>query len=284
MTLNHTFMNNKNTCLLTTVFPCPIEYLISFFDSLIIQDMSSFDVVIVNDGNIDLEELLTHYPLLSCHKLKAGDCPIENREILVKFAIQNCYDFAIFGDSDDKFSSNRMSESIKQLEYADIVVNEISTFTSTGVSKSNYISNRFKDSQRITLENILTFNIFGLSNTGVRVEALKALPLPFNRKLVALDWYIYSILLYANCSALFTNRTITYYRQHDENIAGLGTSNQETIKKSIKVKKAHYSALVELFGDGVFSKLRDSFAADLLMIESRLTTKNITNFPLWWEN
>lgn len=277
-------MKNNNTCFLTTVFPCPLEYLISFFDSLVDQDISAFDVVIVNDGNNELTELLTHYPLLNTCILQAGKSPIENREFLVKFAIENSYEFAVFGDSDDTFSHNRVSESLNRLKNVDIVVNDITTFTSIGISQSNYISNRFENSQNITLGNILHSNIFGLSNTAVRVKVLSDLPFPFCRELIALDWYIFSILLHSKYLTVFTNNAITYYRQHSDNIAGLGECTQQTRNRSLAVKKAHYSALADLLDLDTYKILRDNSADQSFMIKRNSKKISKTHFPLWWEH
>jgi len=278
-------MLKKKVCFLTTVFPMPVEYLHSFFYSLEQQDCKGFDVVIVNDGNQDLDMVLESYGSLNTIILKAGSDPIHNRELLIEFALINNYEIAIFGDSDDEFSANRISLVTTKLKKNDIVVNDLSSFNQQGILENYYISNRIINNSDILFEDILNFNIFGLSNTGVNCTILKSLTLPFDKRLIALDWFIFSVLLLNNYRAIFTNECVTYYRQHERNIAGIGAINVNSVNRSILVKSKHFSAMAELY-DGAtklkkeVNKLQgNNERLKQLIIDLQKNNK----YPLWWE-
>ena len=278
-------MTNKKICFLTTVFPMKIEYLYDFFDSISKQNYPFFELVIVNDGNRDLSKVLREYTSLKTHLIAAGKNPLHNRELLMKFAINNSYDIAIFGDSDDKFSDNRIADSVDKLSVADIVVNELSTFNSLRVLQHNYLSNRLDNNADLQFSNIIDCNVFGLSNTAVNCHILKDLALPFDEELIALDWYIYSVLLLKKRTAIFTNECTTYYRQHESNQVGIGKVDRETIENAIRVKIKHYAALSMHYGEAL--KLKSDLEV-LINDEQKIlkllkTQQKINYFPLWWE-
>ena len=62
-------------------------------------------------------------------------------------------------------------------------------------------------------------NIFGLSNTALKINILSKVT--FDKDLVAVDWYLYKMLLKNGSNAVFSNKAITYYRQHKNNTVGL---------------------------------------------------------------
>ena len=278
-------IRNKKVCFLTTVFPMPIEYLYDFFDSIVQQNYKLFELVIVNDDNLDLYKVMQEYTSIKTHVLSGGESPVNNRELLIEFALQKKYDIAIFGDSDDKFSSNRICNAVEKLNEADIVINELSTFNKKGVLQHNYLSNRINDNTYIKFEDIIELNVFGLSNTAINCHILDDLSLPFRTDLIALDWYIYSVLLLRQHTALFTNKCITYYRQHESNQVGIGKADFNSIKNAISVKIKHYDAISMYYKKAL--QLKNNLIEiqhDENKIKELLNTlQSNKNFPLWWE-
>lgn len=276
---------NKKVCFLTTVFPMPVEYLYDFFDSIALQSYVHFELVIVNDKNLDLFRVIQEYTSIKVHVIAGGVNPVNNRELLIEFALQQEFDIAIFGDSDDKFSVNRIEHSVKKLAKVDIVVNELSTFNNKGVLQHNYLSNRIANNTSLKVGNIIDFNVFGLSNTAVNCKVLTNLVLPFNENLIALDWYIYSVLLFHKCTATFTNKCVTYYRQHESNQVGIGKVDFDSVKNSIRVKIKHYDAISMYCIEAL--KLKDDL--EVLIDDEQKIVEVLSNihknncFPLWWE-
>jgi len=275
---------NKKISFLTTVFPMDKTYLYDFFNSLQEQTYKNFDVIVVNDGYVNLEEFIREFKDLNIIELQYSNTPAKNREFGINYIRKNKYDILIFGDSDDYFDTNRIQLSIDLLNDFDVVVNDLTLFDEqNGIYNKKYISNRVKDGSKIEFNFIKDKNIFGLSNTAVNVSILDNIH--FDKDLIAVDWYLYSTLLLRNKKAIFTNKTITYYRQYANNTIGIGANTTETILKGISVKSKHYSSLKKEYKS--FTVLHKNILKLKKRVEDQysieeLNTQNIEN-PLWWE-
>lgn len=209
----------KKVAFLTTIFPMEEQFLIDFFYSLSRQTYDNFDVVVVNDGYDNFYDAKMKYQNLSIIELPYSGTPAKNREYGINYCIDHKYDTLIFGDSDDYFSNNRVELSLNILNSNDIVVNDVSLFDDRGVYETRYMSNRLIDNSKVNYSYIKNKNIFGLSNTALKINILSKVS--FDKDLVAVDWYLYKGLLKNGCKAIFTNKAITYYRQHNNNTIGL---------------------------------------------------------------
>ncbi|RXJ83099.1 glycosyltransferase family 2 protein [Arcobacter cloacae] len=259
---------------LTTIFPMKEQYLYDFFDSLKNQAYKNFDVIVVNDGYKNFEVIKTKYSqILNIIELSYLNTPAKNREYGINYCIDNKYDILIFGDSDDYFEKNRIEKSLELLNKYDIVVNDLSLFNESGVYEKKYISNRLENLCEVDFEFIKDKNIFGLSNTGIKLNGINKIVIP--NDLVAVDWYIFSILLLENKKAIFTNETTSFYRQYQQNTIGLKELNEVSFKNGINVKKKHYEALNEIC---------QQFNLELNRLNNVKfeISSNIKN-PLWWE-
>jgi len=204
---------------LTTIFPMKRQFLIDFFNSLNNQTHDNFDVVVVNDGYSNFNEIKLKYGKLNIVELEYSNTPAKNREYGINYCIERKYDILIFGDSDDYFSNNRVELALEALNSNDIVVNDVSLFDNNGTYEDMYISNRLENDSKVNYDYIKNKNIFGLSNTALKINILSRVS--FDKDLVAVDWHLYKGLLKNGCKAIFTNKAITYYRQHKDNTVGL---------------------------------------------------------------
>ena len=204
---------------LTTIFPMKKQFLIDFFNSLNNQTYDNFDVVVANDGYSNFNEIKLKYGKLNIVELECSNTPAKNREYGINYCIERKYDILIFGDSDDYFSNNRVELALEALNSNDIVVNDVSLFDNNGTYEDMYISNRLENDSKVNYDYIKNKNIFGLSNTALKINILSKVS--FDKDLVAVDWYLYKGLLKNGCKAIFTNKAITYYRQHKDNTVGL---------------------------------------------------------------
>ena len=200
------------------------QYLFDFFNSLINQTYKKFDVIVVNDGYKDFEKIKTIYAQnLNIIELKYSSTPAKNREYGINYCIDNKYDILIFGDSDDYFKNNRIEKSLEILNDADIAVNDLSLFNENGVYEEKYLSHRLNNLDVVNFEFITNKNIFGMSNTAVKLKNISKVT--FDNKIIAVDWYFFKILLKQGLKAIFTNETVSFYRQYENNIVGL--SNED---------------------------------------------------------
>ena len=125
-------------------------------------------------------------------------------------------------------------------------------------------------------------NIFGLSNTAVKVSILENIH--FDRDLVAIDWYLYSILLARGYSAIFTNEVETFYRQHEENTVGISRLSLESLTQGILVKLKHYK-LMRKYNLEYTKSYEDMLLLQKTVKDDPSYIKKINQKnPLWWED
>lgn len=270
---------NQTIAVLTTIFPMEKKYLFDFFNSLQNQTAKNFNLIVVNDGYDDFSELLILYKDIRVVELKHNGTPAKNREFGINYCIEGGYDILIFGDSDDYFKSDRVAKSIEFLKQNDIVVNDLSLFNQDGIYEDKYISNRIKNRSIIDIEVIKNKNIFGLSNTALKLKDMDKVEFPSD--LVAVDWYFFTMLLLENKIAIFTNETETYYRQYSQNLVGLKTLNINSYKKGIEVKKKHFKYLSNI--SNVFNEELNRILKIELKVDNIKMNSEIHNNPLWWE-
>ena len=98
-------------------------------------------------------------------------------------------------------------------------MNDLSLFNKNGLFKENYISHRINNLDIIDVDFIKDKNIFGMSNTAIKLKNLSKVF--FDDKIVSVDWFFFKRLLENGFKAIFTNEIITYYRQHQKNTIGL---------------------------------------------------------------
>lgn len=263
-----------NIAFLTTIFPMNEQYLYDFFNSLENQTYKYFDVIVVNDGYKDFEKIKTAYnQTLNIIELHYSNTPAKNREHGINYCIDNGYDILIFGDSDDYFEINRVEKSLELLKEYDVVVNDLSLFDESGCYEVKYLSQRLKNLEIVDFEFIKDKNIFGLSNTAIKLDSLQKVLIPTD--LIAVDWYLFSMLLMDGKKAVFTNETISYYRQYQQNTVGFKKLDKVSFKQGVKVKNKHYKALNDKY-NLFLPELKRLSNIDFNYI------KNIDN-PLWWE-
>ncbi len=231
----------KKVAILITVFPIIEHFLDNFFRSLQQQSYKDFDILVINDGLKNFYDYKKEYDF-NIIEYQYQDTPAKNREFGINKAIDLGYDYLIFADVDDYFSTNRIEESIKKLANYDLVYNELTLVDKNGkILVENYIHSKVD----LAKFDIFKSNLFGLSNTGIRLNLFEThLKIPLN--LIAVDWYIFSVaMLKGNIKYYFLPDAITYYRQYNNNTIGLTNKfDQKNIINSLKVKKIHYQEMV----------------------------------------
>ena len=86
---------------------------------------------------------------------------------------------------------------------------------------------------------IIDSNYLGLGSTGLKVKNLKEINIPSD--IVAVDWYLFTILLLKGFNGERVNNASVYYRQHSNNtVGGLKHLDRERLFKGIDIKEKHY--------------------------------------------
>lgn len=223
------------------IYPGVEKHIKDYCNSIKIQDTSEFDILILNDKYNE------SFPLndnrITILNIENNLTPSEIRMLGIKHAINNKYKYIIFSDSDDYFSSNRISISKEKLIKYDFIYNSYVIVDNSGYISNKYCSSYF-DIRRtnISISDIIDKNIIGFGNSGVKVEKLQILYIP--KEIVAVDWWIYSILLLNSCIGGYISKAINYYRQHENNL-GISTNlNKNKLLNGIRVKQIHYRNLL----------------------------------------
>jgi glycosyltransferase involved in cell wall biosynthesis len=273
----------------SVVFPSIEKYLDDFFKSLEGQTYKAFEVFIVNDGIEGFENYSDKFRKLNIIKLDFNDKPSKIREFGIREILKRGYETIVFGDSDDYFEQNRIEVSQALLKKYDIVVNEIKIVNERNeILQKGYLSKRIHDKEVISLESIKEKNFMGLSNTAVKSRILKNFEL--NEDLIAVDWYIFSILLKRGYKAIFTDKTATFYRQHGNNTIGIGSMNAKKLSVAIMTKLLHYKEMLRTSPE--YEKLYE----EMKVLQKRISdrkymdeylafisrNKNMNTF--WWED
>ena len=250
-------MNNKKkseNLVLGVVYASNEPFFKNYFDSITGQDYKDFDLLIIDDDyGIDDRSLP---PGTICKKVSCMT-PLQIRLMGIDYARENDYRNLIFTDSDDYFSSNRLEATVGALENFDFVYNDISIVDIAGNTlKERMLQKINVPAETSSLDSILDRNYIGLSNSGVRVAKIGDLKIP--EGIIAVDWWIYSNLLIKNLEGKFVSEAVTFYRQGENNLVGMGNkTNAESIKKILNVKKIHYFELLKVLKSGeLYDKIK----------------------------
>lgn len=229
---------NGNTLLIGVIYQGVEKYLTDYCKAIEFQDTNDFDILILNDKYRD------NFPLDSGRirivNIEDKLTPAEIRMLGIKYALENNYKYVVFSDTDDYFSSKRISSSKKKLPKFDFVYNNLILINESGriinESYSNYL--KIKKEYNSYLD-LVDRNLFGLSNTAVRVEKLKNLYIP--KETIAVDWWIFTLLLLNGCKGGLVEEAKTYYRQSENNFMGFGKKlDEKRLRLGIKCKINHY--------------------------------------------
>ena len=163
----------------SVIYPAMEGYLEDFLSSLGRQSNKDFDVFIVNDRFSNFDRYKSRYRLKIIEQCFDGS-PAKVREAGINYLLQNGkYDAIVFGDSDDYFADNRIEKVYELLKDTDIVVNDLNIIDdSNNIMAINYISKRLINGEMISSDFILDKNIFGLTNTAIRMDVIK--PIEFH--------------------------------------------------------------------------------------------------------
>lgn len=274
--------------LFTVVYPGCEPYLDRFFRSVREQEFDKFDLLILNDGLKGLEQfagdLWTRIDEVPVTRTIA-----EVRRKGLQLLMDRPAGKIVFADADDYISPDRIQKVNAALDQFDIYVNDLTTVTNDEqpITK-HYLRHRLGAEFEISSKFILDKNVIGLGNTSVRKSALQDLPIPSDT--IAVDWLIFTDMLLRGLSAIFKSNSESFYRQHEQNTAGLKNVTVEKIRRSLKVQiqnasffaersdlhKFHLEKLLEL-------KSFLSHTDENLTIYTGKVEEELSEYPLWWE-
>ncbi len=271
--------------LFTVFYPGAETYVDEFFNSVLNQTYKNFDLIIVNDGYKD-DNLASHCPNLNIVELR-GDATISgNRAIGINYAIDNAYDYLFLCDVDDYMYPTRVEHVLESFGNNDIIVNDLDIVDADRkLIVKDYFQKTISANTILDKDFIKDKNIFGFSNSALKISAFSKVSFPTDLKVV--DWYFFTRLLNEGLKAQFLDESLTEYRQHSGNMIGISSFTIDVFKKLIELKKKQYSYIKEVYP--VYQKLYDQMLNLSKLPDNELQkiidkNTDITPYPVWWEN
>jgi glycosyltransferase involved in cell wall biosynthesis len=267
----------------TVVHPQVLVFFPEFIHSLKKQTDQQFHLLIINDG-CNKEDL--YMEGLEFSIVPGGGSITENRETMLKAALEKEFDWIIFGDSDDYFDKNRIAVVKAFAQKYDLISNEI-----IPLERDHLLSAQFQkalgDFSEINTVFIRDKNLFGFSNAACKLEYLKVNKIP--AEIIAVDWYLFAKAIQSGAKACFTAKTNTYYRQWQGNIIGMNKDTVKQIKTGIKAKYFHYKNMLHCdpWYGGELPWLKNLYyQSDSKIFHEyyQLLEQKKENFTFWWEN
>ena len=272
---------------LTVVYPKALPYLSDVCKSAKLQTRQDFDILVVNDG-CDCNSIKAALPELNVIIIDAVGRFSANRILGIEYARAQQYEYLLFCDADDTFSPIRYEHTIEAFEQsdADIIVSNLNIVDEQlNILIKNYFSKEIPQSCWIDADFIQDKNIFGMSNTAIRLSALHH-PISIPETPIV-DWYLFTILLIDGLKAWYTEESFVDYRQYSDNMIGINKFDVESVRKLTSLKLNHYKLLIanghheyqDLYNNTErLQHLSDKEIENIIGKEL-----NVHPQPLWWQ-
>ena len=224
----------NDTLLLAVVFEEVKPFLDEYFTSIDSQTEKNFDLLILKDKYKDkIPGGKTKNIVID---IENNDSPAQIRQYGIQYAIKNNYKNIIFTDTDDNYSQNYVESLMLGLENNDFVYSNIVPVDNNGITINNYFSLPHETKR---YEQIINYNFIGLGCSAVRSEIIREINIPSD--IIAVDWYLYTILLLNGFAGKLVENASVYYRQHYNNtVGGLKQLDRVRLLKGIDIKEKHY--------------------------------------------
>lgn len=270
--------------LILYVYPGIEKYLNDLIRSINNQSSKEFNVIIFNDhlGNVNLlfKSLLITPTIVEVH---GSPNEIRFNSLIDIKALGS--EYVIFQDADDFMAENRIEENLKALENYDLVVNDLTLINENSkILEDSYWTKNLGNGFEFDEKFLRDKNIVGLGNTSIKKSLLIDPRLSFSALPLAFDWFLfYQIFKLNNLKAVFITNTTTYYRQHQDNIAGIKKMDFPRLKHVLNVKNTHYNALSNI-GFDFRNELYQLNQIQVDVIDFLKFNSDKENFNLlWWE-
>lgn len=269
------------------------DYLVSVFN----QTDQNFDLLLVLDDLIveAIKEYIVRYNKnkknIFIHNFK-DHTPIELRKKQIDLAYSFGYDILILSDFDENVAYNRVEEVSKYISEYAFAFNDfyIVDQNLNRLAEKSFFTTR-KIPKVVSYKDILKFNFIGLGSLALNLKFFDYKKIKFPKEIIALDWYLVTMVLMSGSGGIALYNTYANYRQHNNSLVGFDFKlDKKKLNQGIAAKLAHYGILMKY--NNIFSDLYDD------MIELKEYIKNCgadayinfinTNFDTnkfcWWEN
>lgn len=272
----------------TVVYPAAEPFLEDYLRSLAFQNDQAFEIFLMNDGLIGIEERLSALPV-SAIVHPARGTPVQIRKDGIRLAREAGIDMLIFLEADDYCVDSRVLRTRAAAGQAEILFYESLLFGDTLTEPVPLLAEHMGRGE-LSREVLKEANFLGLSNTAVRCESMYRVVNELPDDLVAFDWALFTAMTMEGAAFQFVPGAETHYRRHAGNVADPLDLSDAQIRRGVAVKARHYA----LFGsDGApYDRLAEAFAELSARLDGdavfrydyfRAVRENAPPVPLWWE-
>jgi hypothetical protein len=123
-----------------------------------------------------------------------------------------------------------------------------------------------------------------MSNTAVRISVIPDAAFQ-SKNVMAFDWFFYTSILANGALARVSSKTVTYYRQHANNIAAIRNPTDCDIVRGLKIKRDHFDVFDPVYAaelletENWISQNRRSTASYCTGVREAMRSQ-----PFWWES
>ena len=279
-------MNNPGV-IFSVIYSKALPYLRDVRDSVLAQTRKDFDVVLVNDS-CDKSQLEEIFSPLNVTILEPDGGFSGNRTQGINYARNHGYKYILFCDADDSFTANRYERTVAEFENsnADILVCNLNIADEQCQPfLKDYFFKEIPEDRWIDADFLKDKNIFGMSNTAIRLDALtEDIEIP---ETPIVDWLLFSTLLLNGLKAKYLTDSMVNYRQYSSNMIGITKYDVASFRRLTGLKLNHYRLLTEA-GYKQYEPLRQE--VESLQNLSDEEIESIVNRelaihqqPLWWQ-
>jgi glycosyltransferase involved in cell wall biosynthesis len=147
---------------LLAIYNTPIELVKRAINSVLLQSMNDFELIIIDDGSDEVfgNELVNFVELFPSiityiYHPNCGQAESINRGI-----VKSCGEFITIIDADDEFKTNHLSSCLEQMNHADLIASTTQTIVDS--EADYYIPDRLDNSKVIHVDDCILFaTLFG---------------------------------------------------------------------------------------------------------------------------
>lgn len=232
----------RNIALYTTMYPGGEPYWGSFLESVASQTDENFDLWVgIDDLDPDaIRKMVQNHLDVPLYLFTGEENPSAIRRRSLR-EITKRYNAVILVDSDDVLLPSRIEAARRGVEDADVVGCALELSDVYGQSLGDIFSPPASED----ILSLLPFlNVFGFSNTVYQCATLERC-LPYTDDVELMDWYVATKAWLLNATLAFDPEPRMYYRQYDENMAGvMGPFTLERIRADIPRVLRHYQLVM----------------------------------------
>jgi hypothetical protein len=227
----------------TTVYPGVEEYLGDWYESVRTQSDQDFDLWIATDilSPDEVMQIASIDRPVNFIEARVGATPSEIRSHAFQ-VITDTADGIVMVDSDDILHATRVAQARAGLTRCDLTACGLRFVDRHG----NPIGAEFGLSNGEDPEDTFpAANVFGLSNTAYRSEALRrCLPVPSNT--VAVDWFLASHVWLRRGKIEFDRSVLMDYRQHGTNVTRvIPPFDEAQVSTDTMIVRQHLASVAE---------------------------------------